>query len=458
MIDPFPKIKSLEREGNFNGVIQAVVENYGDLGPVRPELLARIVHYLDHFRAFISPKSIAAIGCLPPADLQYAGLTDIPDAGSGERPAQSIGRIAFPAVTSGGLVREIRVVEEEGANMLSARLQALDHAGAAVYRVLKNYLGRCCCWTPGRFSFHVLDPYGKDDPAVEGSSLLLPLAIALYSLVTRIPVPADLSATAALGRDGKVAPVANIREKLAILNRERFFIKRVLVSAKQEMPGNMSGCRVIRVHSLDDALSITFQRPPDAACFSGDLDIDAEIRSLSDQYNRYLIDTCIENADELIRFLELKKSRTEREKTVPALFTCYWKKGSCHCHKGEVRETNGSLKKAVSLYRKYPGLVRGDDYFDARVSYAVLLKDIFRYGEAENIHKQLIEEMEQSRSLDHIKGKNLSTLSQLYLAMHRFGEAEQYQRRAMKLIRREELCRNYGYLAQIHTRSGALRK
>jgi tetratricopeptide (TPR) repeat protein len=458
MRDTFSKIRQQEREGNFNGLILTFVENYDALQVVKPELLKRVAHYLERFRAFISPQTINAIRSLPAPDLQYAGLADVLEASSGETPGQSVGRIVFPVVTSVGLVREIRVTKKDGGDLSPARLQVLDRTGSAVFRVLGRRMGRLCFWRPERYAFGVLDPYGKDDPGVEGDSMSLALALALYSHVTDVPVPPDLSATAAVSRDGSLSPVSAVREKLDTLSRERFHIKRVLVSAAREMPDYISGIEVIKALSLEQALSIAFPDSPDTTCFSGDMDLSAEIRSLNARYDSYLIDTCIENAGDLIRYLESRPPNVSQDRLVPALFTCYWKKGSCHCHRGDVRKTDAALKKAISLHDRYPGLIRADHYLDAGISYGVLLKDIFRYEEAEAVHLGLIDEMQKSRSLDHVKGKNLSTLSQLYLATGRFGEAEEYQRRAMPLIRKEELCRNYGYLAQIHTRKGDFRK
>lgn len=458
MIDSFSEIQLMEREGNYNRVILAVAENYRDLRMIRLELLKRIGHYLGRFRPLISPQSIEAIRSLPESDLHCAGLTGLLNAASDETAGQSIGSIMFPVVTSAGIVREILVTEGDGRNLSPTRLQVLDRAGSATFRILGKKLGRQCFWRPERYAFSVLDPYGSDDPSVEGDSMLLPLALALYSHVTAKPVPADLSASAALGRDGSLQTVAGIGEKLATLRRERFYIKRVLVSDRQENCDAASGIEVIKVRSLDQALSLAFPDPPAAGCFSGEMDLGAEIDSLNGQYESYLIDTCIENADELIHFITSGPSAVPEDRAIPALFTCYWKKGSCHCHKGEVKETDRSLKKAISLYRRHPGLIRADDYFDARISYGVLLKDLFRYGEAEAIHVGLMEEMRQTRCLDHTRGKNLSTLSQLCLAEGYFEKAEKYQRLALPLIRREERCRNYGYLAQIHARSGDFRK
>jgi len=66
--------------------------------------------------------------------------------------------------------------------------------------------------------------------------------------------------------------------------------------------------------------------------------------------------------------------------------------------------------------------------------------------------------MAQVGGLDHEKGKNLSSWSQLCLAQGRFAEAEAFQKRAIRMIRQDERYRNYGYLVQVHTRAGHFRQ
>jgi len=458
--DPLETIRILDRQGNFNGVIRTAAANYADLSTVKPEVMQRIVYYLISHRPLISPDSLETLTRLPPGDLEAFGLAELLKTYEPVSPAPVIGRIPFPVVGWQGMVREIVVekTRQAGASIPPSWLLTLDRVGAAVFAVLEKRLGRRCIWRPGDFSFTVIDPYGNEDRKVEGGSMALPLALALYSLVTSVPVPTNVTATGRVRRDGTLEPVESIAEKLEAVRRERFCVTRVLVSDRQEIHGIYGNMEVKRAAALEDAIVEVFPSPPDPASFPSRMDINAEIRALNHQYETYLIDTCIQNAGELITYLESESLPLFKHDVIPALFTCYWKKGSCHCHRGEVKETKHYLRAAASLYRRNRGLIRRDDYFDAGISYAVLLKDIFRYQEAETMHFQLMDEMEKGGCLDHTRGKNLSTLSQLYLAMGRFAEAEQYQRRAMRLINRDEVCRNYGYLARIHTRTGSFQK
>jgi len=255
-----------------------------------------------------------------------------------------------------------------------------------------------------------------------------------------------------------VGPAGSVREKIDALLSERFFIKRVLVPGREDIGGDRSGIGLLRVRSLDDAVGAVFPRAPDTASFPASLDMAAEIAALHGQYGDHLFDTCMENAGELIQYLENGGSGLPPNQRIPALFTCRWKKGCCHCHRGEARDAELALNAAHAVYRRNPGLIRIDDYFESRISYGVALKDVFRYRAAETLHLDLEREMAKRGCLDHTRAQNLSTMGQLYLAMGRFSDAAQYQRRAIRRIREDERYRNYGYLAQVHTRAGDFQK
>ncbi|MBW1982855.1 MAG: hypothetical protein JRJ12_16755, partial [Deltaproteobacteria bacterium] len=458
MKDVLSMIKLHEREGNFNAAILYAVANYQELALVRPEILRCLRYFLEEHRPLISPEALDAIRSLPTSHLHHSGIRAVLALVAWQTPKPAAGSIVFPVVTSFGMVREIVVREEHRQGLAAPRLQLLDRVGSATFGALGKLLARRCLWRPERFHVDILDPYGREDLQVHGESMGLALALALCSLIAGIPVPLELSASAMVARDGSILPAANMEEKLATLARERFFLKQVLVSDRQDIGDSFAGLQLLKVGSLEQALVCAFPDLQKTACLKADVEIDSELQALERQYDLYLFDTCIENAASLISILQRNRARFPPDRAIPALFTCYWKKGSCHCHRGEVGGSRHALEKAVKLYEKFSGYIRSDDYLDAQISYAVTLKDIFRYQEAEELHFQLMREMDARKTLAHVRGKNLSTLSQLYLAMRRFEEAETYQRLAMGLINREELCRNYGYLAQIHTRAGNFRK
>ncbi len=450
-------LQHLEHLGNINTLIVQMVENYPSLLHVKTEILDRIYYYVSSFPHLIAPRTLSAIKSLPKDDLELRGLASLFKQIPHCRPTPSVGRIPLPVFASSALVRDILVLEDPG-QMPGQRRQMLDFIGSILFRTLSIRLARNCFWKPERYSFHILDLEGHDDHTVEGDSMGLALALALCSRVMGTPLPADITALAKINGNGSLGRVARLDEKLAIVAAERPFIKRAIIAKSHHSRAGFSGLKIIEVSSLEEALDIVFPQSIKLPEFCETIDIQTEINSLKRQFDSYMLDTCIENANQLIAYLERRGSEIPANKRIPALFICYWKKASCLCHKGQAKETSKHLKKALTIYSRHPGLIRPDDYFEARVSYCVVLKDLFQYHKALSLHSDIAHEMETNACLDHTRGTNLSTLSQLYLAMGKFKEAEQLQKQAISLINEDERSRNYGYLAQIYSRSCQFRK
>ncbi len=456
--DIFQKIQMLDREGNLNGVIAETVAHYHRLGFVRPDLLEKIVYYSVRHPHLLSPESIEALKTLPFEDLKRSGLSAALKTLPFDPPSMQAGRLCFPVVAFTGTVREIRVSHSEGTVLSPHRLEMLDQAGSPVFRVLRNRRCRSFLWRPETWQYVVLNSYEEEDRSVAGHSLELPLALALYSYMTQTPVPPDLSATGRVMRDGAVRPIAQLKKKLQALKQERGFVKRVLVSAQQEDTALLSGIERIKVATIEEAIAAAFPADCPSRDVPAEIDLKEELRAIEKQYDLYLIDACMENAKALIAHVRSARSQIPDDMAVPALFACHWRLGSCCCHRGDVGGTRNNLQKADTLFRRSPGLIRQNDYWDSRIHFAVLLKDVFRYPQAEELHTQIQEKLEQIGGLDHEKGKNLSSLSQLYLAQGRFLDAEALQKQAIGLIRKRERARNHGYLAQIYTRAGRFRQ
>lgn len=447
----FKEIQALEKEGNINLLILEVVKHYNNLRPYRPELMERVAFYLDN--SILSPETIRALKSLPLVDLQNFFLSDKLNSFHITSPAPSCGRIYFPIIATRGQIYEIRIQKKRIKGFLPLKLELLDQVGAPVYSLLQDLLSWNLFWDPGQFSFQILDTFGREDSTVSGQSMALPLALALYSIETKKDLPPNLSATAAIKRDGSVEPVEGLKEKLATLRRERHFIDTVFVSKRQEINFAIRDLKIVKVDNLKDTINIAFPGPVDPSVFPAGIDVDVEISKINEQYDSYLIDTCLGNALRLTRYLEARDCPLSREERAKTLFVCYWRRGSCHCHKGQVELTKRNLDKANALYNKYKGIIRPHTYLNMKISHGVHLKDIFRYKEAEDLHKAINSEAENITGVDEEQAKNLSSLSQLYLAQRRFQEAVELQKKAISLFRKSERYRNHNYLALIYTRN-----
>jgi hypothetical protein len=457
----FSEIQFMEQAGNFNALILKTLKHYAELGFVRPELLKTIAAYFTNPDIFVPPDTVEMLNKLPFNPKKHSGLLSLLKSYQPKLPKPRIGcvhfPVVFPVITPVGIVRKIRVSDNKGSFLLPWKLRLLEQVGSPVFSVLRQKTGLDFLWEPEQYLFNILDHFENEDNDVKGYSMGLPLALALYSHVTQIPVPTDLSATGDVKSNGAIKPVESIDEKIEALGRERYFIERIFVSHDQQFKKKISSLRLVRFETVKDALYEVFPDKIKRLSFPARIDIQKEKDLIADQYRKSLYTACIDNTEALIRYIESKKDPL-RDKEISALFTCFWRKGCSHCHKGEVSSTINYLKKSEKLYQKHPGKIDEKDYFNSQINYAVALKDIFRYPEAEKIHLKIQDEMQRRNIVDRIKGKNFSSLSQLYLAQQRFSEAEKFQNKAIRLIRDDDKYRNVSYLAQVYVRKGDLKK
>jgi tetratricopeptide (TPR) repeat protein len=437
------------KQGNLNAFLRGLTDSHELLKPVRNLLLPFALEILDSRPHLISPQTYTALRRLPLTD--HTRPVQSP-------PANPVGRMSFPVINARGLVRDIQVSRQPGRSLNSERLELLDNVGSLAAAYLRIHLQHAIAWCPSEYYFEIFDVLEGVDHNVTGGSMGLPLGLALFSIFTVQPVPAYVSATGEVRSDGSIGAVSGIREKLDTLARERHFVTQVLVSSKQEDITRIPGLQIIPVSTLGEAIEKVFPCKPRLQDLQVRLNIDELQKSILSQYQQYLLSSCMENCSAAISFLKSQECPHSKNETLPALFNAYWKLGSSHCHKGRVKKSWHYLQKAHSLYKKYPGLIPHSLYLDSQNNYAVLLKDIFQYEQAEKIHWDLVHEFELTKGLFKQQGKNLSSLSQLYLAMGRVEKARDLQKLAIRLLPREEHHRNYGYLAQVHTRSGQFDK
>jgi tetratricopeptide (TPR) repeat protein len=453
----------LDSEGSFNRLIIQTLRHSRDQDPdflfIATHVAKRIAQVIRSHGHLIAPENVQSLASLPPKLLSRSGL-DGALVGYQPAPARpAVGRIAFAAVTEfDGYVRELAVTSGRFSEMPKERRDQLDRVGAATVSVIGRRLGLPVVWDPRRYSFWVFDPLGREDGRVDGNSMDLPLALALYSHLTRTPVPTDVSASAEVCRDGTLRTVESIDKKIEALSCERPQIRKILFADHQKDIPEKWGFLAQKVSGLKQPIELAFPDTPEAKTLDVVLNIDSAAAAIQDQYEAPLIDTCLQNANQLIAFLENNKRTVDAHRRLPALFTAYWRKGCCHCHKGEVPAAFASLRKAERIFRsrenKSLGIIGEDAFQNLRINYAVTLKDVFQYQRAEQLHQTIDNELKGIKALGVLHGKNLSSLSQLYLSVARFADAEALQKKAIPLIPEKDRWRNLGLLAQIYTRWG----
>lgn len=452
---PWQTCCRLETEGNFNQLIIEALRycKDPDFQFVATEVMACIARIIHSHGHLIAPENVERLAALPAALLRRSGLQA---AMAAYRPAVSqtiLGRLPFAVVSDTGQVRDLIVVSGRYGEMPKDRKSQLDRVGAATVAALGCRLSMPVLWNPQRYSFWVLDSLEREDVKVEGNSMDLPLALALYSIITSTPLPAGISASAEVRRDGTLKRVEAIGTKIETLKRERYPICRILVAADQDLPLALIDL-ACKVANLKKAFELVFPDDPVAGALNVVLDIASAEAAIQAQYDARLGDTCLTNADALIAYLNGAGRNEPVDARIPALFTALWRRGSCLSRRGDVNTALAALGEAVALYERYPKLIREENCAECRNSYAVLLKDVFHYEAAEALHRQNEKDLKRIGTLGHIRAKNLSSLSQLYLSWRRFKTAAEMQKKALAMIHERERERNYGYLAQIFARWG----
>ena len=349
-----------------------------------------------------------------------------------------------------GYISELTIVRCNDYQELSEELRrTMERVGIFVTQALKAMTNKAVIWSPNWYKTTITKPHGEAF-RIKGGSLELPLAIILFAAMTRKPVPQNLSATGVIDEHGRLRPVDGIALKLKAIQREKPSIQCVVVPFGQKIPrcaiGN--GFKIIEAATLKDALSLLFSAPYHVE----DIDLAVEESNLKNRYDQKDFLTCINNATEIIELLEENRDSVLCNKDARTLFTCYWRRGSCYCHQGHVEMAMADLNKVKQMYNEYQGVIEYRNYLACLNNYAVALKDVFSYAEAEKIHKDIYKALKSVKAMDHEKGKNISSWSQLFLSMGRYVDAERLQKKAIELIDEDSSFRNYSYLAQIYTR------
>ena len=447
----FGQIRVNHRAGNHNTAACLALEHAESLAPVFPELIRMIRGCLDSPWPALSEKTasrLAAARWLPWDLRERLGAYRRP-----KTPALA-GAMEFPCATSIGHMGSIRVGGGRTVSLDFEREHIFDVAGAAVTDVLER---RACCellWDPWRFCFSVLDANLREDRRVKGDSFGLALCLCLYSFMTGTAPPSDVSASARVARNGAILPVSGIAVKMEVLGRERPGIRRLLISRLQDLPEAVAGPgpQPVAVDTLDEAVRICFPEEPAPAALNAPWDLDAALRTVQRQYSARLIEPCLENVARLKKYLESDACPLPSEDIVRGVFLCLFRQGACLRLLGELSAAERKLLQAERLYLKNSGIIYESFYFNALSCRAKVLRDCFRYREAERLHMKVDAEF-AADGVNHDRGKNLSALATLYLAVGDLEKAARCEKQALRLVRSDCRAINHGFLCRICARA-----
>lgn len=502
-----PKIETIYAmydAGNFNACLQDALYHFPLFPGIQSEVMELVIKILSDHHALLTDRTIQAIHKFKETHSLNSILTE-------NRQFKTIGQLLaahlvgdqknhnanqslqyiqagqawFPAAATdyGALyllkVQDINHPETAPRTLSSHERELLDIAGAALFSWLRRSTGRAFLWNPEEYTFNIEDASGKEVCCVEGDSMGAAMVLSLFSLLSGEPVSANTIATAAVNRRGDILPVNSLTQKFTAIKREREHLLKIVISYSQIVPEDPhlhSECQnlpaeseaqfeYVRVRDITDMVELLFGNSTVIRSLHSIrlIDLEKEIETIKRQYTDYMVDTCMENCISIIDHMESKirqrgKKAKGRDPLLKYLFTCYWKLGACYCHKGDIVRSQTSLRAAAELFKANPGQIDSKDYYNSLNNYGVMLKDIFCYQEAEDIHLEVDRELrKRGVSHEHLSN-NLSSLSQLYLADHQYDRAVALQREALHFIDYDDQYRNYGYLAQIYTRMGAFDK
>lgn len=435
--------------GNINEAIEIFSSNSSQLKSVRREFLSHIKNQLDLCRHYISPKTLIRLKDLFSADDHHL-LEDLPNS----TPEPVIGQFTFPSAAEPfGYVHEIRIAERKGSTLTTENQNLLDTVLSAVLSVLQEKTGLPLFIYPDEFYFTIHASFGREVENVDGGSMGLALALALYSFLTGQPVPPHLAATSRVSRDGKLGNVEYLDLKLKAIQRERHFITHVLLAVDQTKFSPVAGHDYVGFESLKEAVNYVFPGDVDIGRIQVHVDVESVTNKIKSSYKAKQYGLCMDLAGKLISYL---KNHDLDGPSIQSLFLCYWRLGSCYCHKGDLEGTHDNLDKAETLYEKHSDIIGKKDYGSMKNNFAVSLIDAFQYNDAEKILKDNVDFYE--KYVEVLPGvdraKNLSTLSQLLNHLGQFQRSVDFQIEVVRILNNlgEKTYRNINYLAQFYTK------
>jgi len=325
-----------------------------------------------------------------------------------------------------------------------------------------------------RSKFVLQGPEAVHRHRVEGGSVGAAAAVALFSSWTGQPVPPQIVVTGCLSDDGELRAVAGVEAKCAAVQRERPGAStHLLVPAGQDcIPGpNLRAptgalhsplqtgsptLRVTAVDSLEQLLDEVFGTT--VAGRTAVVAVEDTVRLGIELYEKA---GSFALAHEVLQtaLVAMGQRSTGDARFRVERFLALWRSGSSLVHLGDLRQAERQLVQARSLGAALwdAGELDPRAYLGFRGNLAVLWRDLFRFGEAEAL---LLENLEQQRALRQDRrelAKTLGNLGEVWTFMERWEEAERALQEALKSLRAvypDEVPRELCYLGNLYLRRG----
>ena len=308
---------------------------------------------------------------------------------------------------------------------------ALDRAEAMALDVVLTEGAMPATAPSQRHGLGLSGPPGLAALQPDGGSAAAAAALALVSAWTGLPVPGGTVVTGALGPGGELLPVDHVAAKVACAVRENEPGARVFLPPGQG-PDHEG---VERAANLIELVAAVLGPLPASG---SPLDIQGSVARgvwLYEKAGRFsiaasLLGHCLA-AIRVRRALGEDPGRNRTEEV-----TCLWRRGSCLTHLGDEVGALNMLQQARGLAEILwaEGAISPADYLSLAGSLAVLLRDTLRYGEAEALLLDTLEQQQVLRLESRSRARTMGNLGELWTITGDYGRAEEILGEALEIL------------------------
>lgn len=342
---------------------------------------------------------------------------------------------------------------EEGVNRYAApeTVEAIRRAHRSVNRFLSKSNDAAVLIPEDRWTVGITDLRGVPvhRSRLGGSSLALPLALAMVSWVTRDSIPTSVVATGCLTDDGRICPVGQIPEKWSAARHEVPGLRAFIVPEGMEDLEHGEP-RIIRCANLKDAIHQIFG--PEFRPF---LRYGIDVQHLVDSAGALYRNGKYGMVDDLVSGVRLSR------KTASSYPVQRWEltglQAASRAHLGKTSEAMATFaaarKSGEPLFRA--GRIQRDQWFAFLNRYASTMTADFRLLEAGAVLREALR-FSGRTGYQVAKGKLHGTLGQLLMYTGKHREAERHLKAALEAAEKAERPRNLCYLGHLETRRGKL--
>lgn len=403
---------------------------------------------------------------LPSSLLASLGVAGVAPAAPSAVGGPSIGLLLLDSVGSG----EALVAKLERRSGLSDQARHPLRLGEAARRALENAETAVLRWLAAR---HRLEAAGlspdqgfaiSGPPAVEwavdGHSIGLAAGLTVFAAATGAELPSDVYATGALSAEGRVEPVGGVRQKVRSALRERPTLRLLLVPAGQE-PAGVDDARVMPVSDLAEAVELVFgdealERWPESG-----VNIEALLRRGVELYEKAarFDEAEVVLAATLAAIAARREARGDGSLHVADEVVARWRRASVLVHRGEVEASLTAFAAAMPLATKLwqARTLDASTFLGLHNSYAVALRDAFRYDEADALLTTTLATQDALRVGERERARTLGNRGELRGFAGRYVEARadlEASRAALARSYPDELPRAACYLGNLELSAG----